>query len=322
MKNYNQNICNKTVEIVVVGSINLDITSYLTCFPEINQTVMASDSVQSMGGKGLNQAIAAACDGANVSFVGCIGEDQFGDRALEYLKSNNINTNHVRRVSGKSTGTASILVTEKGENMIAVASGANGDLMPEDIYLAKNLISQADVLIVQLEVPKETVKTALSLAKKYQVLSIFNPAPAVDFAKEFFYLADIVTPNETETAMLTGVSPLSDNGPSVPAKIMMAGGVKQVVITLGGEGCFIQSSTVSELLAPFDVDMVDPTGAGDVFNGVLAVGLGSGLSLKDAAIRASAAAALSVTKSMAEGAAPRTSAIDHFLNKNSQKLDI
>ena len=180
----NSNHQDRAAKIVVVGSINCDLTCYLESFPKKHETVLAKRSSQSLGGKGLNQAVAAARAGANVSFVGCVGEDQFGARALEYLVDNGIDTQHVRREPTMPTGTASIVVTDQGKNFIAVALGANACVNLADVANADEVIRQADVLVVQLEIPAEAIKAALSTAATHNVLSILNPAPATEFARE------------------------------------------------------------------------------------------------------------------------------------------
>ncbi|WP_166421980.1 ribokinase [Paraglaciecola sp. 20A4] len=307
----------RPVKVVVVGSVNCDLTTYLTDFPLKNQTVMAKKSVLSIGGKGVNQAIAAAKDGANVSFIGCVGDDLFASNALNYLHTHQINTDNIRRIKNQSTGTASILVTEQRENIIAVAPGANWLLTVEDVYNAEELIRQADVVIVQLEIPAEVVKVVLELSRKHHVLSVLNPAPAADYAKSLYSLADIVTPNETEAAELTGIEVKDNDSVVEAANIMLSEGVKQVVITLGEKGSYVASNEIQQLISPFSVDALDPTGAGDVFNGVLAVARAQKLPFIDAVVRASAAAALSVTKPLAQDAAPDHQQINQFLQLNS-----
>jgi ribokinase len=317
MKNSKVNSTEVPINVVVVGSINCDLTTYVTNFPTINQTVMARNSILSVGGKGVNQAVAAAQDGAKVSFVGCVGDDAFGDSAIQYMHSHQINTDHVRRLESIPTGTASILVTDQHDNMIAVSPGANWQLTIEDVTKAESVIRNADVVIVQLEVPPAAVKTALELSRKYNVHSILNPAPAAGIATSLYSLADIITPNESEAAELTGTEVDDLEGIAQAAKIMLSEGVKQVVITLGERGSYIASKSIQTLIPPFPVDALDPTGAGDVFNGILAVGISRDIPLYKAVKRASAAAALSVTKALAQGAAPDSEEIDHFLQLNS-----
>ncbi|WP_339720996.1 ribokinase [uncultured Paraglaciecola sp.] len=317
MKNTQNDNLVLPVKVIVVGSINCDLTTYLTDFPLKNQTVMAKKSTLSIGGKGVNQAIAAAKDGANVSFIGCIGDDLFASDALNYLRSHQINTDNIRSIENESTGTASILVTDQRENIIAVAPGANSQLTIEDVYKAEALISQADVVIVQLEIPADVVKATLELSRKYHVLSVLNPAPAADYAKSLYSLADIVTPNETEAAELTGIDVKGNDGVVEAANIMLSEGVKQVVITLGEKGSYIASNNTLQFIPPFIVEALDPTGAGDVFNGVLATAIARKLSFTEAVLRASAAAALSVIKPLAQDAAPDHQQINQFLQTTS-----
>lgn len=320
MKNSKISSTEVPINVVVVGSINCDLTTYVPHFPAKNQTVMAKNSILSMGGKGVNQAVAAAQEGGKVSFVGCVGDDAFADNAIQYMQSHQINTDHVRRIDNAPTGTASILVTDQHDNMIAVSPGANWQLTIEDVIKAEAVIRNADVVIVQLEVPPETVQTALELSRKHHVLSILNPAPAADIASSLYPLADIVTPNESEAAELTGIAVDDMDGVAQAAKIMLSEGVKQVVITLGDRGSYIASQNIQAHIAPFTVDALDPTGAGDVFNGVLAVARARDLPLLEAVTRASAAAALSVTKPLAQGAAPNGHQINQFLQLNSDRL--
>ena len=306
----------KSANIVVVGSINFDFTSYVTDFPEPAQTLLANKSLQAMGGKGLNQAVAAACAGAQVTMVGCVGNDELGSKAINYLAANNINTKHVRKDENSNTGTASIFVSEQGQNMIVVNVGANACLTAEDIINAESVISKADVLITQLEVPEEAVKAALLMAKKHDVTSILNPAPAADFAKKLLPLVDIVTPNELETLELVGIDPTQELGAENAAKKFMKEGVNNVVITLGEYGSYIASESLSTSIPAFDVEVTDTTGAGDVLNGVLAAKLGGGLPLDLAVIQASIAAAISITRPMAQGSAPTNAEIMAFIEQN------
>jgi len=306
------------VKIVVVGSINCDITTYVNAFPKAHETVMAERTAVSVGGKGLNQAVAAARAGAEVAMVGCVGADQFGRQAMNYLKSNGVSVDHVSVIGEVTTGTASIFVTRSGENMIAVAQGANSMLGRKQVEAAYQLISSADVLVVQLETSLESVRAALELAKARGVKTIFNPAPADPKATALLSLVDIVTPNETETEALVGVYPDSAEATEKAIQAFHKLGTDGVIITKGEDGCAISIKGHRLGIETFEVDLVDPTGAGDVFNGVFAVGLARKLTLEEAARIASAAAAISVTRPMAEGAAPFTHEIDEFMAKHDK----
>lgn len=291
-------------------------TAYLENFPGENQTVMAKHSALTIGGKGLNQAVAAARAGGQVTLIGCIGDDVFGGMAQEYLKKNKVDTSCLKKVKGVATGTANILVTDDGDNMIAVAPGANASLSPEDIMGHKELIQSSDILIVQLEVSSETVRTALELAAEGGVATILNPAPALKSAAGLVALADIITPNETETRDIVGVYPCDSETAGIAAGKLREAGAKNIIITMGEGGYFYAADGRESHVPSFKVDVLDPTGAGDVFNGVLAVALCRGNDPARAAQYAAAAGALSVMKAAAEGAAPTWQEIEEFLQQN------
>jgi ribokinase len=324
MSSSQKNITPKS--ITVIGSINCDFTSYVESFPLVNQTTHARRFAFNVGGKGLNQAVAAARVGAQVSFVGCVGDDLFGSKALEYLNENNVDTSHIRVLSNEVTGTANILVSDSGENMIAVTPGANAGVNSNDVALADDLIRNSDVVIVQLEIPVEAVKQTLTIASQHNVLTILNPAPALGSDIELVSLADIVTPNETELISLSGVDIISSSltdtvndhdNIKMLSRMLLDKGANTIVTTLGAEGCFVISEKTSSHIPSISVNVVDPTGAGDVFTGVLAVALAEDNPLTEAAQFAAAAAALSVTKTTVANAAPYRNEISTFLRNNS-----
>jgi len=300
-------------KIVVVGSINCDITTYINHFPKTHETIMAERTAVSVGGKGLNQAVAASRAGAEVSMVACIGRDQFGDQALTYLKENNVSTGHISYVDDIGTGTATIFVSQSGENMIAVSPAANSSLTPELVEKSRDIIAEADILIVQLEIPLDTVKTALTIARENGVKTILNPAPANVNAVNLLPLVDIVTPNETETEALVGINPDSTEKTEQALKAFQLAEASGIIITKGESGCSISIDQQRTDVGTFQVEMVDATGAGDVFNGVFAVCIAQNMAYEEAARTASAAAAISVTRPMAEGAAPFDNEIKQFL---------
>ncbi len=304
-------------KIVVVGSINCDITTYMSKFPKPHETIIADHTAVSVGGKGLNQAVAAARVGADVAMVACIGDDQFGVQAIKYLSENDVSVEYITCSDDVVTGTAAIFVTSTGENMIAVSPGANAELSPRLVEDAHDLISSADVLIVQLEIPLDSIEAALKIAKKAGVKTILNPAPANPDAINLLPLADIVTPNETETELLAGIYPDSAEATDKALKVFHDLGTDGVIITKGEDGCAISIGGHRVNLGTFKINMVDSTGAGDVFNGVFAVGLARKYCHEEAARQASAAAAISVTRPMAEGAAPFAAEIEEFLTKYS-----
>lgn len=311
-----------TPKIVVVGSINCDLTTYVTKFPVPHETVIGKRSALTLGGKGLNQAVAAARAGGSVEMIACIGNDSFGVLAKSYLINNGVGVQHVHTIDQCSTGTANILVDDNAQNMIAVALGANSRLSVDHVNAAELTIAAADIIVVQMEIPTESVIAALKLAKKYQVTTILNPAPASIDVLELLPLVDILTPNETEMEFLSGIYPHTFSNIVSGAKILQGMGARTVIVTRGADGCSIIHEDDAVHLDAYKVKAIDPTGAGDVFNGVLAVALVSAKDFyKDADVsvhsvkRASAAAALSVTKPLAEGAAPFAVDIEHFINR-------
>ena len=304
--------------ITVVGSINSDITAYLSKFPEKNQTILANNSTLTIGGKGLNQAVAAAQAGGKVNMIASVGSDVFGELALKYLEDNLVDTSGIRIVEGVATGTANIMVTEEGDNMIVVAAGANACLTTDDILKNKEVIQTSDILIVQLEVPSEAVVTALILAEEAGVTSILNPAPALKTAGDILALAEIITPNETEVEEIVGLYPRDAETAQKAVGKLRNKGAKNIIITMGDAGYFYAIGEEEGYVSSFEVEALDPTGAGDVFNGVLAVALADGKDFFISAQYASAAGALSVMKATAEGSAPSWMEIERFLQENKQ----
>ena len=307
----------KHPKTTVIGSINGDISFAVDQFPRINETILANHSTLCMGGKGLNQAIAAARAGAITTMIGCVGMDSIGDKAIAYAKDNGLDLAGIKRVSHTSTGTAGILVNTDRENMIVVSPGANACLTPDDLHTHADLITGADMVIVQLEVPPDTVRAVLDIAAKAGVRTLFNPAPATPAAADLIACADIITPNESETQTITGIYPHDEASAHEAANALCARGAKDVLITMGEAGYYVFSKGEGQYFTAFVVNAVDPTGAGDVFNGVLARLLASHATLYEAARHASAAAALSVQCPGAEGAAPDWLQIQDFLTQNT-----
>ena len=303
----------KTVKIVVVGSINYDVTTYVECFPRPGETVSAHGYQAVCGGKGLNQAVAASRIGADVSMVGCIGDDDFGSKALAHLANNGVDTAYVSTCD-TATGFASIMVEDGGENVIAVAGGANKVLAPRHVENARQTIEAADILIAQCEPGIAAIKTALEIAAKAGVPSVLNPAPAKDGIAPLLALATYITPNQSETETLTGIYPKDAETRAQAFAAYKALGAKNVVITCGAQGSFASTEDGIAHIQAFPVKAVDTTGAGDVFNGVFAAGLARGHSAQDAAFTASAASALSVTKKTADSA-PSAEDVGKFMQE-------
>lgn len=306
-------------KIVVVGSANTDLVVKVPNIPAPGETVLGGDLVRVAGGKGANQAVAAARLGAEVTFVGCLGADDFGQAYLAHLRSEHIRLDHVRIHPEQPSGVALIFVDEAGENSIAVAPGANMALGIEDVEAAREAIQEADCLLTQLEVPHAAIQHALKLARDAEVLTVLNPAPAPSVRLELGMLAnvDILTPNRHEAATLSG-----GQGDHVGlARRLLEMGVGSVVITLGDEGTFALTPKDIQSIPPFRVEAVDTTGAGDCFNAALAVGVARGMAFGDAVTYASAAGAFSVTRMGAQPSFPTAEELATFLrNHPSRRL--
>ena len=285
-------------KIVVIGSFNADLTSYMDRMPRPGETVTGRRFVTGPGGKGSNQAVAAARLGAEVTFVGRIGQDVFASIALDCWKEAGINTDYVIQDPEHATGVAPIFVDETGENSIVVVLGANLFVSREDVDAAAEVIAGADILLTQLEIDYGTVGYALRVAKERGARTILNPAPAGKLPDAVIALADIITPNETELEVLAG---LTGANPEEAAGSLLKNDRQQIIITLGAQGARLVNQGGSALIPSFKVDVVDTTGAGDAFNGGLAVGLAEGMDQMEAIAFANATAALCVTK---RGTAP------------------
>lgn len=300
-------------KIVVVGSFNMDLTAYMERLPRPGETVSGRQFVTGPGGKGSNQAVAAARLGADVTFIGRVGNDVFADSAINIWKQEGIHTNLVARDPNYATGVAPIWVDEQGENSIVVVLGANTAVSPADIDRAADVIAQADILVTQLEINYEAAAYALKIAKEKGVRTILNPAPAGKLAPEVLALADYLTPNETELEVLAGKT-----GTSVEdaARSLLTRDDQTVVVTLGARGAQWVNQTSTGQIATFPVKVVDSTGAGDAFNAGLAVGLAEGKNLIDAIIFANATAGLCVTKPGTTLSMPRRAEVEALLNRN------
>ena len=311
-------------KVVVLGSYNTDLTIKAQRIPRAGETIIGGVFSEGGGGKGANQAVAAARAGANVSFIGKVGNDTLGDSGIRRLTDEKINTSFVFRDSTASTGVAFIVVDKQGENCIVVASGANANLTPFDVESAISEISTASVLLVQLESPLDTIRAAIKKARKSGAIVILNPAPAQPLSKEMLRYVDIITPNEVEAEMLTGVKVTDEESMRASAEEFFLMGIKNVIITLGSKGVFTAFQNAMEFLPSHKVDVVDTTGAGDVFSGSLAAFVSEGMPIYDAAKMAIAAAALSVTKIGALDSAPYRNEIENSfsINKVNEAIQI
>jgi ribokinase len=301
--------------IVVVGSSNTDMIIKLDRIPRPGETILGGQFVTAAGGKGANQAVAAARAGGQVAFIARVGRDMLGDQAVAGFVRDGINVDYVHRDKSSPSGVALIFVANDGENSIAVASGANGKLSPADVKKAKTLIAAAGVLVMQLETPLETVQAAAELAARAGVRVILNPAPAQPLPDELLRCISILTPNETEAELLTGIRVDSQATAIKAAEAIRARGVPTVVVTLGAKGALLVDGDQRCLVPGFKVEAVDTTAAGDVFNGALAVALAEGKGMVEAVRFASAAAAISVTCMGAQPSAPTRRKIAAMLKR-------
>lgn len=298
--------------VVVVGSVNIDLTFRVERLPQAGETLPGRSFDVGHGGKGANQAVMAARLGADVSLVGAVGDDAFGEQARENLRQQGVDISHVR-VGPGPTGTAAILVDDGAENAIVVAAGANGTLSAADVRAAADLIRSAGVVVAQLETPAEAARETFALARAAGIRTILNPAPVVTGIGDLLPLCDLCVPNESELAALTSlpVYPSGNIGPVLDA--LLALGPAAVLVTLGARGSAYQDRNESRRVEAFAVKAADPTAAGDAYIGCLAVDLASGAPTAEAMRRASAAAALTVTRPGAQRAFPSRAELEAFL---------
>ncbi len=303
------------MRIVVVGSSNTDMIVNVPKIPVAGETVLGGTFSRAAGGKGANQAVAAARAGGNVTFIARVGNDSFGEEAITGFAIDHIQTQYIFQDEKAPSGIAEIFVSDNGENCIAVAPGANALLSSEDVLKAKSEIASADVLVAQLETPLETVETAISIASQNRTKVILNPAPACELPDELLSRVSILTPNETETEFLTGIAITDLKSVEKASEALRQKGVQMVIITLGSKGVYVSTSEFGGLIPGYEVDAVDTTAAGDVFNGALAVGIAGRMMLNEAVQFAQAAAALSVTRMGAQPSCPTRKEILDFISQ-------
>lgn len=300
-------------DIVVIGSSNTDMVVKVDHLPRPGETVLGGEFCMAAGGKGANQAVAAARAGGRVAFVARVGCDSFGEQAVSGFIEDGIDVSHVSRDSAVPSGVALIMVDNSGENSIAVASGANMLLSPADVSSAGDVIGKASVVITQLETPLETVRSSAEAALACGAVFILNPAPARELDDNLLEMVTVITPNETEAELLTGIRVHDAASAQSAAGVLISKGVKTVIITMGKQGAFIMGGDICRHVDGFIVKPVDTTAAGDVFNGALAVALAEGCHMVDAVHFANAAAAISVTRLGAQPSVPARAEIDALL---------
>ena len=291
-------------KIVVVGSSNTDMVVKTPRFPQPGETILGGDFFMFPGGKGANQAVAAARMGGEVTFLCSLGDDLFGQNALEGYRKEKINTQHVLVTEDSPSGVALITVSESGENQIVVASGANMLLSKAYIESYVDLLREADVVLTQFEIPMSTLEYLADICRASDTVLIINPAPAQTLKDETLKGLYLITPNETEAKILTGIEVDSTEDAKKAALYLLNKGVKNIIITMGKKGAFFMNKEESFLLEPPRVKAIDTTAAGDVFNGVLSVNLAEKKPWKYSIDMANRAAALSVTRMGAQASAP------------------
>ena len=299
-------------QILVVGSCKTDMDIKAAHLPRPGETILGGTFFMNPGGKGANQAVAIARLGGPVTFICKTGSDIFGHQSQQLFEEEGINTSYVFSDSGNPSGVALITVDEKAENCIVVASGANANLLPSDLEKAEEAIERADLVLMQLEVPMETVCFVADIAWQKGKKVILNPAPAHPLPADLLRHLYLITPNETEAEMITGVKITDESSAGEAARALSGMGVQHVIITLGSKGALIYSNGKAEMVPALKVAAVDTTAAGDVFNGALTVALSEGRSLKEAARFACKASAISVTRVGAQSSAPYRNEVDIF----------
>jgi ribokinase len=299
-------------KIVVIGSANTDFVLGVPELPSKGETVLGDQFRVVRGGKGANQAVAAARLGADVTFVARLGTDSFGDAALAAYRQEGIRTDFIVQDPEIHSGIALIMVNPNGENVIGVGPGANSHLKAEDVRAASAAIEEAHCVLLQLEIPVEAVQAAAEIAHRNQVRVILNPAPARQLSQELLQSVDFLTPNETETAILAGQDP-SAIGPDSLPRLASILGVPNLVVTLGSRGAAILRNGQATLIPSFPVTPVDTTASGDAFNGALAVALAKGENIAEAVRYANAAGAITATRPGAQPSLPTSKELDQFI---------
>lgn len=295
-------------KLCVLGSVNADHVIRVPYFPKAGETLKGGHYHIAYGGKGANQAVAAArvrnTSLVEVDFIACIGADDIGRAMKQAFVQDGINPEHIVEVADQMTGIAMIQVADLGENSIVISAGANANLDESVVAQHQATIERADCLLVQLETPLQAVEKALKIAKAHHTQVILNPAPAQPLSDEILANIDMITPNETETALLTGVQVVDEQTAQQAANVFHQKGIQTVLITLGAKGAFLSENGNGKIIAGFKVTPVDTTAAGDTFNGALAVALLEGKSMRDAVMFAHKASSISVTRMGAQSSIP------------------
>lgn len=305
-------------DIVVVGSLNMDMVVTIDRRPERGETLLGDDFFMSPGGKGANQAYAAGRLGASVSMVGMLGDDLFADKLLDNLNGAGVTTEHIAKVEDMSSGIALITIDADGDNSIIVAPGANQQMTPERAQLMEEVISEAKLILVQLEIPLDSVHEVVEIAHKHGVPVLLDPAPAQSLPEGLLRMVDYIVPNESENSQLTGIQVKDEETAIEAGKKLLEMGVKTAVSKLGAQGVVITEASGSTFVPGYRVNAVDTTAAGDAFAGAFATALVAGKTLLEAAAFANAVGALTVTRHGAQVSMPDLKETELFVEGLSQ----
>jgi ribokinase len=309
-------------DIVVVGSLNMDMVIHVTQRPKVGETILGNDFFMSPGGKGANQAYAASLLGGSVSMIGCVGSDIFGFSLKKQLIKGGVNIEHIIEIKDVSTGVAFITLDKDGNNNIIVSPGANYRVTPELVREKEDIISKAKLLMVQLEIPLESVLEAVKIANKHQVPVLLDPAPAQQLPDELLQMVDYITPNEIEMYQLTGIEVTDTKSAQVAAVSLIEKGIKTVFAKMGEKGVTVVNSNRSYYVEGNKVEVVDTTAAGDSFSGAIGVALINGMNVWSAAHFGNAVAAIAVTRKGALTSMPTKEEVETFLEKSANGKDV
>jgi ribokinase len=308
---------NMSADIVVVGSLNMDMVVSLDRRPDRGETVLGTEFFMNAGGKGANQAVAARKLGATVAMIGKLGSDLFGDQLLANLEQVGVDCRAIEKVAEAATGVAFITLDPEGDNSIVVASGANLQLTPKDVRRWEELIKHAKLLMVQLEVPLETVREAIAIAKHYNVPVLLDPAPAQTLSTELLSMVDYIVPNETEIAQLTGIDVFNQVTAKHAAVELLKKGVSTVFSKLGEKGVVVVNANRTFVMESYEVKAVDSTAAGDAFAGALGAAIVSGKDIWAATKFATAIGAITVTRKGAQASMPNLEEAELFIKQEA-----
>ena len=310
-----------TKSILVLGSVNADHVLKVSSFPRPGETITGSRYDIIPGGKGANQAVACARLGGKTRFKACIGQDAFGNEILNKFAEDGIDTSLIEQVEGVNTGVALIFVDDNAENCIGISAEANGHLNSERVAKNSHHIAAADYLLMQLETPEEAILSAAKAGKAGNTEVVLNPAPARPLSDDILACVDMITPNQTEAEVLTGVAADTPENAVKAANVLHGKGIATVVITMGKQGALVSAKQgefiESKMVSSFRVEATDTTAAGDTFNGAMLVALSEGKTLEEAVLFGNASAAISVTRSGAQTSIPARAEVEQFLASQS-----